>query len=133
MALTPPAQLRISLTAPESARLGSTVPVIIQVQNTGDAAIELYLRGREIAYDVLFKDATGETVWRRLEGEVIPGVIQLRVLVPGEVLELSHKWNQRTNRGELVRPGVYTVEGTVLTDGPNPLAPTSQQIVIGPG
>lgn len=129
----PHTQLRIGLTAPQRARLGSTVRIVIRLENVGETALELYLRGRSIAYDIVFKDATGEAVWRRLEGEIIPGVIQLRVLVPGEVLELSHEWNQRTNRGDLVQPGVYTVEGLVLTDGPHPLEPIPRQMMIGPG
>jgi hypothetical protein len=126
------AELRIWLTAPESARPRSPVSFAIQVENVGQEILELYLRGRDIAYDILVKDATGQVVWRRLEGEVIPGVIQLRVLEPGEAFELSHEWNQRTNAGAFVEPGQYIVEGLVLTDGPIPFASVPKRIEIVP-
>ncbi|HMI55002.1 MAG TPA: BsuPI-related putative proteinase inhibitor [Gemmatimonadaceae bacterium] len=127
----PPPQLRISLTAPESVPLGSKVPIVIRLENAGETALELYLRGRTIAYDILIEDATGEVVWRRLEGEIIPGIIQIKVLDSGEVLELSHDWDQRTNRGDLVEPGSYTVRGSVLTDSPEPMvSPTKPLLVV---
>jgi hypothetical protein len=127
----PPPQLRISLTAPESVTLGSIVPIVIHLENVGEAPLELYLRGRTIAYDIVIEDATGEVVWRRLEGEIIPGIIQIKVLDSGEVLELSHDWDQRTNRGDLVEPGSYTVRGSVLTDSPEPMvSPTKPLLVV---
>ncbi len=130
--MTQSAELRIWLTAPESARAGSTFSIAIIVKNVGEAVLDLYLRGRDIAYDILVKDATGQVVWRRLQDEIIPGVIQLRALAPGEVLELSHEWNQRTRAGNLVEPGQYMVEGLVLTDGPIPLAPVPRRFEIVP-
>jgi hypothetical protein len=60
-------------------------------------------------------------VWRRLAGEVIPAVVQLRTLAPGEVLELRAEWDGRPARGAPA-PGDYWVRGLLLTDGPEPLA-----------
>jgi hypothetical protein len=70
-------------------------------------------------------------VWRRLEGEVVPGIIQFKLLGASEVLELSHDWDQRTNRLASVGPGEYTAQGILLTDGPEPLtsAPKPFRIV----
>lgn len=127
-----PTQLRIGLTAPERARLGSTIPMVIRLENVGETPLELYLRGRTLAYDILIRDGTGRVVWHRLEGEIVPGIIQVRILKPREVLELSHEWDQRTNREELVEPGVYTAEGLVLTDGPQPFTSAPRQLVIIP-
>jgi hypothetical protein len=106
------------------------VPIVIRLQNVGETPLELYLRGRTIAYDILIRDAAGRVVWHRLEGEVVPGIIQHKVLDPREMLELSHDWDQRMDSGEAVEPGLYTAEGIVLTDGPQPLAPTPRQLTI---
>jgi hypothetical protein len=126
----PPAQLRVWLNAPESARLGSIIPIAIRLENTGDAPLQLYLRGRTIAYDILIGDAAGQMVWSRLEGHIIPGIIRVKVLESGEVLELSHEWDQRTNRGQAVEPGLYTAQGIVLTDGPESLASLPKSLLI---
>jgi hypothetical protein len=128
----PPPQLRISLTAPESVTLGSIVPIVIHLENVGETPLELYLRGRTIAYDVVIEDATGEVVWRRLEGEIIPGIIQIKVLDSGEVLELSHGWDQRSNRGYAIEPGLFTVRGSVLTDSPEPIVSPAKPLLVVP-
>lgn len=116
-----PAQLRIALIAPETARVGENVPFVIRVENVGDTPITLYLRGRSIAFDLLVRNAAGEPVWRLLEHQVVPAIIQVKSLVVGEAFELSHDWNTRDNRGSLVEPGSYEAQGTVLTDRPEPL------------
>jgi hypothetical protein len=126
----PPTQLRIGLTAPERARLGSTIPIVIRLENVGETPLELYLRGRTVAYDILIRDGNGRVVWHRLEGEIVPGIIQVRILNPREALEFSHEWDQRTNRQEVVEAGLYTAEGLVLTDGPEPLTTAPRQLVI---
>jgi hypothetical protein len=126
----PSAKLRVWLNAPESARLGSIVPIVIRIENTSEVPLPLYLRGRTIAFDILIADAAGQVVWHRLEGHVIPGIIQVKVLESGGVLELSHEWDQHTNRGEAVEPGLYTAQGIVLTGGPEPLASLPQPLAI---
>jgi hypothetical protein len=126
----PPAQLRVWVNAPERARLGSIVPIVIRIENTSEVPSPLYLRGRTIAFDILIADAVGQVVWRRLDGQVIPGIIQVKVLESGAVLELSDEWDQRTNRGEAVAPGLYTAQGIVLTDRPEPLASLPQPLLI---
>jgi hypothetical protein len=103
---------------------------VIRIENTGEEALPLYLRGRTIAFDILIADEVGQVVWRRLEGHVIPGMIQVKVLESRGVLELSHEWDQQTNRGEAVGPGLYTAQGIVLTDGPESLATLPQPVQI---
>jgi len=102
----PPAQLRVWVNAPERVRLGSIVPIVIGVENTGEVALPLYLRGRTIAFDILIADESGG------------------------VLELSDEWDQHTNRGKAVPPGLYTAQGIVLTDRPEPLASLPQPLLI---
>jgi hypothetical protein len=121
---------RLSLTAPESVRVGSVVRFVIRLENVGETRLEFYLRGRTIAYDILIRNGAGAVVWNRLEGEIIPGIIQVKMLEANEALELSHEWHQRTNRGDAVEAGVYSVTGIVLTDGPNPLSSAPKPLLI---
>lgn len=126
-------QLRVSLSAPDSAPAGSTVPMAIRLENVGIAPLELYFRGRAIAYDIVIRDTAGQTVWRRLQGQIIPSIIQVKVLDPGEVLELPHEWDQRNDRRELVEPGYYMAHGIVLTDRPEPIVSTQKQLLVMEG
>lgn len=107
----------VSLVVPDSVNAGAAVPIKLRVTNVTSTALDLYLRGREIAFDIVITDSTGDAVWSRLEGQVVQAILQLKTLAPGEVLELSHDWDQRSQRGNRVPPGRYTVRGSVLTDG----------------
>jgi hypothetical protein len=128
---TAPDSLRIGLDLPREVRTGQAVPIVIRVENTGERPMDLYLRGRTIAFDIFITRSDGQVVWQRLRDEIIPAIIQLKVLRPGEVLELKDEWRQRSNNGEPVGPGSYGVRGTVLTDGPAALEtpPASLRIV----
>lgn len=95
------------------------VSIGIHLQNLGDGPLELYLRGRTIAFDIVIGDATGRVVWRRLEREMIPGIIQFKRLASGEVLELFDNWDQRTNRGNPIEPGAYTVRASFSPTAPS--------------
>ena len=82
--------------------------------------IELHLQGRTIVFDLTVTRGAA-VVWRRLEGESVPAILQIRMLAPGEVLELKETWDQQ------VGPGEYSVSGEIPTDraplraGPVPL------------
>jgi len=71
-------------------------------------------------------------VWQRLKDEIIPAIVQLKTLRPGEVLELTHEWDQLGNDGEPVGPGTYIVRGVVLTDDSAPLETPSASLQIQP-
>jgi hypothetical protein len=127
-----PAQdpLRLRLDAPSEVRAGATVPLTLRVENTGDRPLDLYLRGRTIAFDVIVSRADGTVAWRRLEGEVIPAIIQVKTLAPREALELRGEWNQRTNGGQRVGPGLYSLRGALLTDAPTPLETAAAELRV---
>jgi hypothetical protein len=129
---TAPESLRVRLEIPELVLAGQVVPIVIRLENGGQRPLDLYLRGRTIAFDIFITRRDGHVVWQRLKDEIIPAIIQLKVLQPGEVLELKDEWRQRSNRGEPVEPGSYVVRGTVLTDGPNPLETASESLRIAP-
>ena len=131
--MTAPAQpsLRLSVVAPGEVRAGETVPIILRAVNTSDRPLDLYLRGRTIAFDVVVTRADGDTVWRRLEGQIIPAILQLRTLAPRETLELRADWDQSDNRGRRVSAGVYTVRALLLTDSA-PLATDAAELRVTP-
>jgi hypothetical protein len=123
--------LRLSVVAPSEVRAGETVPITLRAVNTSDRPLDLYLRGRTIAFDVIVASAGGDTVWRRLEGEIIPAILQLKTLAPRETLELSAEWDQRDNRGRRVSTGVYSVRALLLTDSA-PLATDAAELRVTP-
>lgn len=97
-------------------RSGEPVPITLRVVNTDTGPLELSLLGRTPVFAITVTRLRGDVVWRRLEGQTMPMILQLRTLAPGEELVLRDDWDQRTKRGELVEPGDYVVEGALLTD-----------------
>lgn len=128
----PVAGVRVSLVVPDTVARGAKVPIVIRVSNTTSAPLDLYLRGREIAFDITVTDSTRAEVWRRLEGETVLAIIQIRTLGPGETLELSHEWDQRIKDGRPASAGVYGVRGSALTDGASSLVSNESRLVIRP-
>ena len=113
---------QLRLDAPATVAVGGPVHVSLVVEHPGPDALELYLRGRAVTFDVEARDAAGERVWHRLEGAAILGILQLRVLWPGERFVLHASWDQRDDAGQPVAPGDYTLRGLLFTDAVEPLA-----------
>jgi hypothetical protein len=102
------------------------------VLNAGAEAHTLYLRGRPVAVDLSVRRADGAPVWHRLEHAVIPAIIQLRELRPGERLAFGVTWDQMTGVGQSAGAGEFLLEASLLTDGPEPLrAPPVPLRVVG--
>jgi hypothetical protein len=121
--------LRLWLDVPEEVPVGEPVPITFHVENVSGRLLDLSLRGRTIVFDLVVSDMNGMTVWRRLHDTVIPAILRLETLAPGEVLELADSWDQRSNAGEPVPAGTYTVRGEILTER-NPLVAPSQPLRI---
>lgn len=111
-----PDSLRLSLEAPDSVPAGRAVSLTFRIENISDRTLDLNLRGRTIAFDVIVRGTDGGVVWRRLENEVVPAIIRLETLRPGGMLELGATWDQRSYAGRQVAPGPYVVEAELLTD-----------------
>ena len=103
--------LSVSLDAPESIASGARVTFRLLVRNTSGRAVDLYLRGRKPTLDVVVEREDGRVVWRALEGGVIPAVLQVESLAPGQTLEVSAVWDLRSTR---VEQGTYVVRGSLL-------------------
>lgn len=126
MSAVVPALLRVLIDAPAEVRVGEPVPITVRLENVGDRPLDLYLRGRTIAFDVVVTGDDGSVIWQRLEGEIIPAIIQQVPIGAGKTFELRTEWGQRTTAGLPVEPGRYFLQAMVPTDEQRPL--TSQLI-----
>jgi hypothetical protein len=110
-----PDSMRVEIVVPPRVAAGVPVPIAIRIGNTTARPIELHLQGRTVVFDLIV--SRGDiVVWRRLEGESVTAILQLRMLAPGEVLELKDTWLQKDGTGRPVGPGEYSVTGVVPTD-----------------
>jgi hypothetical protein len=107
--------MRVEIVVPPRVAAGVPVPIAIRIGNTTTRPIELHLQGRTVVFDLIVSRGD-EMVWRRLEGESVMAILQLRILAPGEVLELKDTWRQEDGAGRAVGPGDYSVTGVVPTD-----------------
>lgn len=93
------------------------VPISLNVWNPTARSIDLYLRGRTTTFDVIICDAEGATVWRRLEGQIIPAIVHVRPLEPATKLHFSTVWDQQARDGKPVAAGNYVARGFLLVEG----------------
>ena len=126
------APMTLRLVMPASVRAGKGVPITLRLTNADRRAADVYLQGRPAAFDIVVTRPDGTPVWRRLEGAVIPAVLQVRSLAPGAVLEFHDTWLQRTNLGAAVGPGDYLVTGVLPTDPPAELRTRPARLRILP-
>ena len=110
--------MTLHIVMPACVRVGEGVPITLRLTNPDRRAADLYLQGRPAAFDIIVTRRDGTPAWRRLEGAVVPAVLQVRSLAPGAVLEFHDTWPQRTNLGAAVEPGEYLVTGVLPTDPP---------------
>jgi hypothetical protein len=110
-----PDSMRVEIVVPPRVAVGAPVPITIRIGNPTARPIELHLQGRTVVFDLIVSRGDA-VVWRRLEGESVPAILQIRMLAPGEVLELKETWRQKDGTGRPVGPGEYSVTGMVPTD-----------------
>lgn len=122
--------VHVKLVVPDTVAPGQLVPMTLRLTNPTDAARDLYLRGRDVTFDIVVRDSAGNEVWRRLPADPIPAILQLRTLGPGETLELRHDWNQVSRHGLRAPDGAYSVRAEVLTDGSSSLISNDARLVI---
>jgi intracellular proteinase inhibitor BsuPI len=108
-----PDPLRLEIVIPTEVQAGDSVPVVLRLVNPTDRPVPAYFLGREIAFDVVVTRENGEAVWRRLAGAVVPSILQVKTLAPGEALELKDSWRAGS-------PGTYLVHGEIPRDDPQP-------------
>jgi hypothetical protein len=113
--------VHVELVAPSRVRPGAPVPFLVRLTNTSPRPVDATFVGRSITFDIAVADARGRELWRRLDGETVPMVLQLRTLAPGEAIELANVWNQRRRDGTPLPPGEYVVTAEIPTGDAEPL------------
>lgn len=122
--------MRYEIVLPNRVRRGEPVSITIRITNQSTEPAPIEFTGRPIAFDILIDDASGRRIWQRLSDDVVGMVLQVRILEPGESLELLHMWDQSDDRGAAVSTGTYTVRGILPTpDGDRWLGPNELVIV----
>jgi hypothetical protein len=110
--------VRLEIDVPAEVRAGHGARFTLRLQNPSERPLDVALQGRPPAFDVIIRDADGRAVWRRLEGEVVPAILQLRTLGRGDTLRFEVAWDGRASDGTLVGPGRFTVQGELPSDPP---------------
>ena len=124
--------MRVEITVPVEVRRGDSVPIALRLVNEADTAVEVALQGRPVAFDITVTRPGGELVWRRLAGETVTAILQLRRVPPGESLDFRTAWDQRSAGGELVPAGEYMVKGAIPSDPPTVLRSGAAKLRIVP-
>jgi hypothetical protein len=109
--------LRLTLAFPDTVRVGDEVSITLRVENITDRPLDLYLTGREVTFDIIVSAERGDTVWRRLQGEVIPMTLRLESIDAGGSLERAATWPGVDQDGRVVAVGAYRVRGALLAEG----------------
>lgn len=102
--------VELKLELPREAKAGSAMTAVLRMRNLTDRPISLYLRGRTFTVDVIALRSDGDTAWRRLEGEIIPAMIQHQQLIPGRAVVIPIGWNWSLGTGE------YQLQALLLTE-----------------
>lgn len=123
--------LERSLTLPSEIRAGDRVRFRFRARNAASRPIGLYLLGRTPTVDVEVSRATGDPVWRRLDGEIVPAILQVRTLAPGEGIEVEADWDQRTRAGPPAGPGEYVARARLLLEDEALQAPPVPFRIVG--
>lgn len=103
--------LELKLELPREADSGSPMAAVLRVRNLTDRSIDLYLRGRTFTVDVIAQRTNGDTLWRRLEGEIIPAMIHHQRLVPRRSIVIPVAWTWTLGADE------YQLQALLLTEG----------------
>ena len=115
--------LDFTASAPRSARVGQPVPIVLRLTNVSDHPVDAHFLGRTIAFDIVISREDGTVVWRRLQGKVTQGILQLRTLQPREHLEWRDTWRPREH-------GTYVIRGELPSDDPTPRRSSEARIHI---
>jgi hypothetical protein len=124
--------MRVEITVPSEVRRGDSVPIVLRLVNDADTAVDVALQGRPVAFDVTVTRPDGELVWRRLAGETVTAILQLRTVAAGESLDFRTAWDQRSADGATVPAGEYVVRGAVPSDPPTVLRSGRAKLKILP-
>jgi hypothetical protein len=109
----PHVPLEFTISAPQSARVGEHVPVVLRLTNVSDRPTEAHFLGRTIAFDIVVQSEDEAIVWRRLGDRAGQSILQIRALAAGETMEWRDSWVPEA-------AGRYRIQGVLPSDDPEP-------------
>jgi hypothetical protein len=118
VAVTDYAALQTKVDVPSGPAGRRPLPLRLVVHNSSKRPVWLETGDSSYAFDFVVSDSLGAQVWSRLHSrrsDPIPAIIRSRPIAPGDSVVFTDVWDQRTNAGDLVRPGSYWVRGTLNT------------------
>ena len=124
--------LSFTLDVPEKVARGAPIPIRLRLANLSPRTIEVHLTGRETVFDIVATDSSGREVWRRLGGQPVLAILQLRPLGPGEAIEFNASWDQGGAGGARIPAGTYRLVGELPGDAPEPLRTAPKTVEITP-
>ncbi len=94
-------------------------PVIITLVKTNVTNRNITLRYRTAQrFDFVVRRGPGQAeIWRWSRGRFFAQVVSTVILRPGESQTFRVTWDQRSDRGQLVPPSFYTIEGYNVAEG----------------
>ncbi len=111
---TPAFPVEARLEVPATVIWRCPVPLRLTLRNVGPRPVEFFLLGEPGSIDFVVGPPDGAAVWHYQEDG---GYTEVRgedvTLRPGEARSWLHTWNQRSNRGAWIRPGVYQAVGAI--------------------
>ena len=94
------------------------MPVRLAVRNTSGRPVWLETGDSTYAFDIVVTDSRGTEVWTRLRSrraDAVPAIIRSYPIAPGDSVLYTDRWDQRTNAGKQVGPGLYRIWGVLDT------------------
>ena len=98
-------------------RAGRVIPITLRLVNNSDQTVHVQLTGRSMTFDVVIRDAAGRDVFRLLRDRNGAVFLRRERFEAGESRELLYRWDQQTDDGRAARPGNYTIEASLPTEG----------------
>jgi hypothetical protein len=119
----PHGPLAFTISAPQSARVGHPVPIVLRLTNMSDRPIEARFLGRTIAFDIVVQGDDEAIVWRRLGERAGQSILQIRALAAGETMEWRDSWIPKA-------VGRYRLQGILPSDDAEPRRTAWADIVV---
>lgn len=92
-----------------------TITFTLTIRNEGSKTLDLVSATSQI-YDLEVYQEPGILVWNWAHGQSFPQVITTVTLQPGEQKTYQVTWNGRSNQGDPVPSGSYSVRARLVTE-----------------
>jgi hypothetical protein len=105
--------LRVHVTAPRRAVVGTAVPIKFVVSNSGSTKVEVLQAVPAPAFDLTITRKDGRVVWQRLPPDAtLASAALVYSLAAGQSHDVETiSWDQRDLHGRQVEPGRYEIQG----------------------